>query len=140
KALTVALHSAFRATGQSCALGSRLFVRRPIYEEFLARLGERTRRIRVGPPFDPASHIGPQASEKQLLKTLSYIEIGQQEGARLVAGGHRLVDPPLAGGYYVEPTIFADVDNRSRLAQEEIFGPVLAVIPFDSEEEVIAAA
>jgi acyl-CoA reductase-like NAD-dependent aldehyde dehydrogenase len=140
KALTVALHSAFRATGQSCALGSRLFVQRPIYEEFLARLGERTRRIRVGPPFDPASNIGPQSSEKQLLKTLSYIEIGQQEGARLVAGGHRLVDPPLAGGYYVEPTIFADVDNRSRLAQEEIFGPVLAVIPFDSEEEVIAAA
>ena len=140
KALTVAVHSAFRSTGQSCALGSRLFVQRSIYEEFLGRLTERTNRIRVGLPQDPKSHIGPQSSERQMQKTLEYIDIGMREGARLVAGGARLTDPPLADGYFVQPTVFADVDNASRLAQEEIFGPVLAVIPFETEEEVVEAA
>ncbi len=140
RALTVALHSAFRSTGQSCALGSRLFVQRSVYEAFLERLAERTRRIRVGLPLDPSSHIGPQASEKQLEKTLTYIQLGRDEGSRLVVGGSRLTDAPLADGYFVQPTIFADVKNDSRLAQEEIFGPVLAVIPFESEEEVVEAA
>ena len=140
RALVVATYSAFRSTGQSCALGSRLFVQRAIYAEFVERLAERTRLIRPGMPFDPASHIGPQASARQLSKTLDYIEIGKREGARLVVGGGRPANPTLVNGYFVEPTIFADVDNRSRLAQEEIFGPVLAVIPFDTEEEVVRAA
>jgi acyl-CoA reductase-like NAD-dependent aldehyde dehydrogenase len=140
RALVVAAASAFRSTGQSCALGSRLFVQRGIYADFLERLAERTRLIRPGMPTDPAAHIGPQASETQLRKTLDYIEIGKQEGARLVVGGGRPGNPALAHGYFVEPTIFAEVDNRSRLAQDEIFGPVLAVIPFDTEEEVVRAA
>ncbi len=140
KALVVATHSAFRSTGQSCALGSRLFVQRGIYDEFVAALAERAARIRVGLPFDPQTHIGPQASEKQLGKTLRYIDLGKEEGARLVTGGGRISDGPLARGYFVQPTIFADVDNRSRLAQEEIFGPVLAIIPFDTEAEVVEAA
>jgi (Z)-2-((N-methylformamido)methylene)-5-hydroxybutyrolactone dehydrogenase len=140
RALVVATYSAFRSTGQSCALGSRLFVQRSIYGEFVERLSERTRRIRVGMPFDPRSHIGPQASQKQLEKTLRYVELGKSEGARLVTGGRRPSDPVLARGYFVEPTLFADVDNRSRLAQEEIFGPVLVVIPFDTEQEVVEAA
>ena len=140
RALVVATHSAFRSTGQSCSLGSRLFVQRSVYPQFVERLGERTRRIRVGMPFDPQSHIGPQASQKQLDKTLQYIDIAAHEGARLVTGGKRPADPALARGYFVEPTVFADVENRSRLAQEEVFGPVLAVIPFDTEEQVIAAA
>ena len=114
-------------------------MQRAIYAEFVERLAERTRLIRPGMPFDPASHIGPQASARQLSKTLDYIEIGKREGARLVVGGGRPADPTLVNGYFVEPTIFADVDNRSRLAQEEIFGPVLAVIPFDTEEEVVRA-
>ncbi|MHB8672990.1 MAG: aldehyde dehydrogenase [Candidatus Limnocylindrales bacterium] len=140
RALPVAVHSAFRSTGQSCALGSRLLVERPIYDEVLEELSGRVAKIRVGLPLDPATHIGPQASEEQLNKTLSYVEVGKQEGARLVFGGHRLEDPPLQRGYFVEPTVFADVDNHSRLAQEEIFGPVLAVIPFDGERDAVAAA
>jgi (Z)-2-((N-methylformamido)methylene)-5-hydroxybutyrolactone dehydrogenase len=139
-ALTVATVSAFRSTGQSCALGSRLFVQRGIYHDFVERLVERAQRIRPGLPFDPASHIGPQTTAAQLDKTLSYIDIGQQEGARLVLGGGRPSDPALGAGYFVEPTIFTDVDNRSRLAQDEIFGPVLSVIAFDTEEEVVRAA
>jgi (Z)-2-((N-methylformamido)methylene)-5-hydroxybutyrolactone dehydrogenase len=138
RALVVATQSAFRSTGQSCSLGSRLFVQRPIYESFLEKIAARARGIRVGQPLDRATHIGPQTSAEQRAKTESYIALGQAEGARLVAGGKRPAGFPR--GYFVEPTVFADVDNRSRLAQEEIFGPVLAVMPFDTEEEVIALA
>jgi len=138
KAAIVATHGAFRSTGQTCSLGSRLFVQRPAYEAFIATMAERARRIRVGMPLDRSSHIGPHTSREQQEKTLSYIDIGKAEGARLVAGGGRPAELP--NGYFVEPTIFADVDNRSRLAQEEIFGPVLAMIPFDTEDEVLAMA
>jgi hypothetical protein len=129
---------AFRSTGQSCSLGSRLFVQRPIYESFLDRIAARARRIRVGMPLDRATHIGPQTSAEQLAKTERYIAIGKEEGARLVSGGKR--PQGFTRGYFVEPTVFADVDNRSRLAQEEIFGPVLAVMPFDTEEEAVRLA
>jgi len=138
KAAIVATHGAFRSTGQSCSLGSRLFVQRPAYDAFVETMAERARRIRIGMPLDKATHIGPQTSREQQAKSLSYIEIGRGEGARLVTGGGRPAAFPR--GYFVEPTIFADVDNKSRLAQEEIFGPVLAMIPFDSEEEVLAMA
>jgi acyl-CoA reductase-like NAD-dependent aldehyde dehydrogenase len=138
KALTVAIHSAFRSTGQSCSLGSRLFVQRSIYESFVQRIADRTATIRVGMPLDPKTHIGPQTSAEQLQKTMRYISSAKQGGARLVQGGERPADLPR--GYFVQPTIFADVDNASQLAQEEVFGPVLAVIPFDTEEEVIAMA
>ena len=138
RALVVATQSAFRSTGQSCSLGSRLFVQRPLYDSFLDKIAARARRIRVGMPLDRATHIGPQTSAEQLAKTERYIAIGKEEGARLVSGGGR--PKGFARGYFVEPTVFADVDNRSRLAQEEIFGPVLAVMPFDTEEEVIGLA
>ena len=138
RALTVAVHSAFRSTGQSCALGSRLFVQRPLYDEFVEKLAARSRRIRIGQPLDKKTHIGPQTSAEQLAKTEGYIALGRQEGARLIAGGGR--PKGFDRGYYIEPTVFADVDNRSRLAQEEIFGPVLAAIPFDTEEEVVRLA
>jgi (Z)-2-((N-methylformamido)methylene)-5-hydroxybutyrolactone dehydrogenase len=138
RALVVATQSAFRSTGQSCSLGSRLFVQRPIYNEFLDRIAARARAIRIGMPLDRATHIGPQTSAEQLAKTEHYIALGKQEGARLIAGGNR--PKGFAKGYFVEPTVFADVDNRSRLAQEEIFGPVLAVMPFDTEEEAIRLA
>ena len=137
-ALVVALHSAFRSTGQSCSLGSRLFVERPIYDKVTAWLADRAARIRIGAPLDNRTQIGPQTSAAQLAKTESYIAIGNEEGARLVTGGRRPDGFPK--GYFIQPTIFADVDNRSRLAQEEIFGPVLAILPFDSEEEVVAKA
>ena len=138
RALIVATHSAFRSTGQSCSLGSRLFVQRPLYDEFVEKIAARARRIRIGQPLDKKTHIGPQTSAEQLAKTNSYIDIGKKEGARLVTGGGR--PHGFERGYYIEPTVFADVDNRSRLAQEEIFGPVLAMIPFDTEEEVIRLA
>jgi aldehyde dehydrogenase (NAD+) len=138
RALTVAVHSAFRSTGQSCSLGSRLFVQRSIYNEFVEKVAARSRRIRIGAPLDKKTHIGPQTSAEQLAKTETYIALGKQEGARLIAGGGR--PKGFDRGYYIEPTIFADVDNRSRLAQEEIFGPVLAAIPFDTEEEVLRLA
>lgn len=138
RALPVAVHSAFRSTGQSCALGSRLFVQRPIYETFLKKIADRAKTIRIGAPQDKQTHIGPQTSAEQLAKTEKYIAIGKAEGAKLVAGGKRPASLPK--GYYIEPTVFADVDNKSRLAQEEIFGPVLAVMPFDTEEEVIQKA
>lgn len=138
RALTVAVHSAFRSTGQSCSLGSRLFVQRSIYEAFVEKVAARSRRIRIGAPLDKKTHIGPQTSAEQLAKTESYIALGRQEGARLMAGGAR--PKGFDRGYYIEPTVFADVDNRSRLAQEEIFGPVLAAIPFDTEDEVLKLA
>ena len=138
KALSVAVHSAFRSTGQSCSLASRIFVQRPIYERFATAIAERAGRIRVGMPFDERTHIGPHTSADQLKKTESYIALGRESGARLLTGGGRPENFPR--GYFVEPTVFADVDNRSRLAQEEVFGPVLSVMPFEDEEEAIALA
>ncbi len=138
KAMNIAVQSAFRSTGQSCSAASRIFVERPIYEAFATELAARAQRIRVGSPFDPASHIGPHTSAQQLAKTSEYIAIGLEGGSRLLAGGGRPAHLPR--GYYVEPTVFADTDNRSRLAQEEVFGPVTAVMPFDGEEDAIALA
>jgi aldehyde dehydrogenase (NAD+) len=138
RALTVALHSAFRSTGQSCSLASRVLVQRPVYEGFAAALAERAGRIRVGTPFDPRTHIGPHTSAAQLEKTNSFIEYGRSAGFRLLTGGGRPAG--MDRGYFVEPTVFADVDPSSRLAQEEVFGPVLSVLPFDTEEEAVAMA
>ena len=138
KALSVAVHSAFRSTGQSCSAASRMFVERPIYERFAAGLTERAARIRVGAALDPKTHIGPHTSAEQRDKTESYIALGKEEGGRLLVGGGRPAG--FERGYFVQPTVFADVDSRSRLAQEEVFGPVVAVMPFDGEEEAIALA
>jgi (Z)-2-((N-methylformamido)methylene)-5-hydroxybutyrolactone dehydrogenase len=138
RAAVVATHGAFRSTGQSCSLGSRLFVQRSIYDRFVERVVGKSARIRVGMPLDPKTHIGPHTSAEQLAKTNRYIQLGKDEGFRLLLGGKRPAG--FERGYFVEPTIFAEVDNRSRLAQEEIFGPVLAVIPFETEDEVIAMA
>lgn len=138
RALTVATHAAFRSTGQSCSAGSRLLLQRDIYDRFIERLVAKTAQIRVGVPLDERTHLGPQSSAKQLEKTLAYVQQARTEGARLVAGGGR--PAALSSGFFVEPTIFADVNNRSQLAQEEVFGPVLAVIPFDDEDEAISLA
>ncbi len=138
RALKVAVHSGFRSTGQSCSLASRVLVERSVYEEFAQRLAERASRIRVGRPFDPTTHIGPQTSAAQLEKTRSFIEYGKEAGFRLLTGGGR--PEGFDRGYFVEPTVFADVDHDSRMAQEEIFGPVLSVIPFDTEEQAVEMA
>jgi (Z)-2-((N-methylformamido)methylene)-5-hydroxybutyrolactone dehydrogenase len=140
QALNAATGSAFALCGQSCALGSRVLVERPVYEQVAAEFARRAAKVRVGKPLDEATHMGPQSSRQQLDKTMSYIGYGRDEGARLIAGGNRIDREGLRGGYFVEPTVFADVANDMRIAREEIFGPVATLIPFDGEEEAVALA
>lgn len=126
--------------GQVCCAGSRIFVQKGIYDKFVSDLADRFRRIRVGLPWEETTQMGAQIDERQVKKILDYIEIGKQEGARLVCGGRKAAAPGLEKGSFVEPTIFADVRNDMRIAQEEIFGPVVCIIPFTDEAEVIAMA
>jgi aldehyde dehydrogenase (NAD+) len=140
QAVNAATNSAWTLCGQSCTLGSRVLIERPIYDSVVKAFAERATKVRVGMPLDEATHMGPQAHQEQLDKTLRYIGIGQAEGAKLVAGGKRLNDGNLERGYFIAPTVFADVSNSMRIAQEEIFGPVAALIPFDGEEEAVSIA
>jgi 5-carboxymethyl-2-hydroxymuconic-semialdehyde dehydrogenase len=130
----------FSLNGERCTANSRALVHRSLYDEFVARVAERARRLRVGDPLDPSTELGPLIHPEHVTKVLSYIEIGREEGATLVVGGQRLTEGPYAQGNYVSPAIFADARNDMRIAQEEIFGPVLTVIPFDDEEEALALA
>lgn len=140
KAVVGALAGIFGATGQTCVAGSRLLVQRGVLNEVVNRLVERARNIRMGDPLDPATEMGTVANEPQFRRILDAIENAKAAGARLLTGGGRAQGEGLGQGYFIEPTIFADVDNRSHLAQEEIFGPVLAIIPFDTEDEAIRLA
>ena len=135
-AVSGAINANFYASGQVCSNGTRVFVQGGIKEAFLARLAERTASAVIGDPRDPATNFGPMVSEEQLVITCSYIEKGVSEGARLVHGGKRLEQP----GCFIEPTIFADVTDDMTIAREEIFGPVMSVLDFDTEEDVIARA
>jgi acyl-CoA reductase-like NAD-dependent aldehyde dehydrogenase len=132
-----ALTGIFYNKGEVCAAGSRLFLEHAIHDEFMAKLTDRVKTLKVGDPMDKATRMGPVVSKAQMETVLSYIESGKQEGARLVAGGGRA---PVGNGkgFYVEPTIFDGVTNRMKIAREEIFGPVLSVIPFKSVEDGIA--
>jgi aldehyde dehydrogenase (NAD+) len=136
KAVPGAAMGVFANSGQICFAGTRVFVQRPIVDEFCARAAEFSRSIRVGPGLDPNAQLGPLISAKQLDRVMSYIQLGSEEGAQLVHGGERL-GGSLSEGYFVGPTIFAGVDNNMKIAQEEIFGPVLSVIPFDTAEQAI---
>jgi acyl-CoA reductase-like NAD-dependent aldehyde dehydrogenase len=138
-AANAALWAIFANSGQNCVAGSRLYVQRPIAEQLMARLATLAGKLRVGPGLEPASDLGPLISAAQLARVLGYIEQGSAQGAELLAGGRQL-GGRLANGYFVEPTIFARVDDGATLAREEIFGPVLSVFTFDSEEEVVARA
>jgi betaine-aldehyde dehydrogenase len=135
-----ALFGAFANQGEVCSAGSRLLVERPVYARMLEALAAKVTRVRLGDPLDRETKMGPLVSDEHMAKVLGYIELGKREGHRLVAGGERATGGVLGNGYYVQPTIFADVDNRSRIGQEEIFGPVLAVMPFDTEDEVVQLA
>lgn len=134
-----AMIAIFAASGQVCVAGSRLLLHRQIHDEFLEKLVERTRRLRVGPGLENPD-MGPVISETQLERVLNYIEIGKAEGATLAVGGHRLTEGALGAGYFVAPTIFDGVKNHMRIAQEEIFGPVLSVITFEDADEAIQIA
>ena len=138
QALNAATHSAFALCGQSCALGSRLLVHESIYDTVVNEISRRSRNVRIGNALDPATQMGPQAHNEQLQKTLRYLDIGRNEGARLVSGGERI--SAMGDGYFVQPTVFADVTNSMQIAREEIFGPVVGVIKFKTEEEAVAIA
>ncbi|MHB8499724.1 MAG: aldehyde dehydrogenase [Candidatus Acidiferrales bacterium] len=141
-AVNVAAAAAFRRTGQSCALGSRIFVQAEVHDRVVDEIERIASRIRVGDPLADSTHLGPQTFEEQLKKTEGYIKIGREEGARLRFGGERpaLADERLRGGYFVSPTIFTDVTSDMRIAQEEIFGPVAAMIRFEDEDDLIQQA
>lgn len=125
--------------GQTCTAGSRLLVQRTVHDEVVKRLVALAGTKRIGPGADEPD-MGPLANKSQLEQVLRYIEIGKQEGAEVAFGGGKPADDRLAEGFFVEPTVFTGVDNRMRIAQEEIFGPVLAVIAFDTEEEAVRIA
>lgn len=126
-------------SGQACVANTRALVQREVYDEFIAAAQGMAEAISYGDPFDPAVMSSPLINDRQLQRVLGYIERGKTEGARLVTGGERLCGE-LASGNFVSPAIFADVDNSTTIAQEEIFGPVLAVVPFDDEDEAIRLA
>jgi aldehyde dehydrogenase (NAD+) len=126
----------FAATGQTCMAGSRVLVERALYADFAKLLAERAAAIRAGDPLEPKTQLGPLASRAQLDKVLGYVEIGRGEGLELLAGGSRLDRT----GFFVAPTVFGEVDNSSRVAREEIFGPVACLIPFEGEEQAVAIA
>ena len=129
----------FFHNGQVCTAGSRAFVQRAIYEDFVAELVKRAEEHVVGPATDPASDLGPLVAKTQLETVERYVEIGQQEGAKLLTGGERATVEGHEGGFYYRPTIFS-AENTMKVAQEEIFGPVLVVIPFDDEDEAVRLA
>jgi aldehyde dehydrogenase (NAD+) len=122
--------------GQCCCAGSRLFVEEKAYSEFVERSAARAKARKLGDPFDPNTEQGPQVDEIQFEKVLSYIESGKKDGARLVTGGNRAGNR----GYFVEPTVFADVSDDMKIAVDEIFGPVMSIIKFKSIDEVIERA
>jgi aldehyde dehydrogenase (NAD+) len=130
----------FANSGQICSAGTRLFVERRIYDEFTGRVAEFGTGLQVGNGIDPKTQIGPLVSEQQLDRVTGYLSLGKEEGARALSGGDRLTEGALAKGYFVPPTVFADVRDDMRIAQEEIFGPVLSAIPFNDVDEVVQRA
>jgi betaine-aldehyde dehydrogenase len=134
-----ALFGVFINQGEVCSAGSRVLVQRPIYKKMLEAMVEKARRIKLGPGMDPSSKMGPVVSKEQMERVMRYQEIGRKE-AKVAVGGGRPSDPALQRGYFVEPTIFFDVDNAATIAREEIFGPVMAVIPFEDEADALRIA
>ncbi|MGT2474277.1 betaine-aldehyde dehydrogenase [Paraburkholderia terrae] len=140
RAADIAVTANFFSAGQVCTNGTRVFVHQSVQQAFEARVIERAKRIRIGKPSDPSTNFGPLASAAQLDKVLGYIESGKKEGARLASGGARLTDGDCARGQYVQPTVFADCRDDMKIVREEIFGPVMSILTFANEDEVIARA
>ncbi|MET3913971.1 5-carboxymethyl-2-hydroxymuconic-semialdehyde dehydrogenase [Variovorax sp. OAS795] len=143
RALDAAVFMIFSNNGERCTAGSRILVQQSIYADFAAKFAERAKRIVVGDPLDEKTIVGPMISQAHLAKVRSYIELGPKEGATLLCGGLEVpgnLPDRVKKGNYVMPTVFADVDNRMRIAQEEIFGPVACLIPFKDEAHAIELA
>lgn len=138
RALDAVVFMIFSLNGERCTSSSRLLVQRSIYDQFVDKVAERVKRLKVGHPLDPATEIGPLIHPRHMDKVLSYFDTARDEGAQIRAGGGRAPGP--AGGNYVLPTLFANASNHMRIAQEEIFGPVLTAIPFADEAEAVALA
>ena len=141
RVVSATLFASFIATGQTCVQGSRLLVHRSLHDRVVARLVERAAAIRIGDPRDEATQLGPMVSARQRQNVETYVRIGiEQDGATLAFGGARPQGPGFDDGYFLEPAIFTGVTPQMRIAREEIFGPVVCVIPFDSEDEAVAIA
>jgi aminomuconate-semialdehyde/2-hydroxymuconate-6-semialdehyde dehydrogenase len=140
-AVSTSIRSSFSNQGEICLCGSRIFVERSIYDRFLEALVEQTNRLVVGNPLEDGTHLGALVSEAHLQKVLSYIELAKKEGGTIVTGGTRIqLEGECANGYFLGPTIITGLPQQCRTNQEEIFGPVATIMPFDTEEEVIKAA
>ncbi|NIS91250.1 MAG: betaine-aldehyde dehydrogenase [Woeseiaceae bacterium] len=139
-ALNAALVGNFYSSGQVCSNGTRVFVHAPIYEEFVTQLAQRTQAIRVGDPFDPATQMGPLVSREHYEKVLGYMELARKSGARHLCGGDAISEGDLARGYYVTPAVFANCQDDMEFVKDEVFGPLMSVLPFESEEEAILRA
>src|SRR5579875_1618719 len=140
RALDAAIFGVFSLNGERCTAGSRLLLQRSIHVDFIGKLVERVANIRVGDPMDPSTDVGPLIPHQHLDKVLGYLDVGRQEGATIAVGGTRPDDPALARGNYLNPTVMTGVRNDMRVAQEEIFGPVQVVIPFEDEAEALRIA
>ena len=139
-AVDYALFGIFAGSGQICAAGSRILVEESIAERFIERFAERAQKIKVGNGMDQEIEMGPLVSEEHMKKVLKYIEIGKQEGARLVCGGNRITSSGLEKGFFVEPTVFSNVTSNMKIVQDEIFGPVVVIQTFKDEKEAIKLA
>jgi aldehyde dehydrogenase (NAD+) len=140
KAIPAASMGVFVNSGQICSAGTRVLVERSIYDEVVARMADFAGTLKVGDGMDPGTQIGPLVSAQQLERVQHYTAVGRNEGARAATGGNRVTAGRLQDGYFFEPTVFADVNNEMAIAQEEIFGPVASLIPFDAEDEAIRVA
>src|SRR5437773_509409 len=138
RAVSGAFFGIFFNQGQVCSAGSRLFVQEKVYDQALEELLQTVKDTRIGPGIDPVTQMGPLVSKAQMERVLGYISLGNQEGARMLAGGGR--PEGLEAGNFVQPTVFADVDGKMRIAREEIFGPVVSAIPFSDEDDLVAKA
>jgi acyl-CoA reductase-like NAD-dependent aldehyde dehydrogenase len=140
QAVNYAAFGAFIGAGQTCVCAARHLVQASIYDEFVEKLTRKTAGIRIGDPFDPATQLGPVISEKQRERVLRYAGFGRDDGARLAHGGRAAEVPGFEGGYFVEPTVFADVESRMRVFQEEVFGPFTTISRFTDEAEALRLA
>lgn len=140
RALAYALLANYFAQGQMCTAGSRIFVERPVYETFRERFVQRAQRLQIGDPQDPLTEFGTLHKREQLEKTRHYVELAKQDGAKVLTGGNPITEPPFDRGFYFQPTVLEEVEPTTRVACDEIFGPVAMLMPFEGEEEAVRLA